>query len=62
MDPELRAVLDRQEIIDVSIRYATALDTCDWDCSAAASCPTPSVSTTPSGTLRAMSRPTRDTT
>ena len=30
MDPELRAVLDRQEIIDVSIRYATALDTRDW--------------------------------
>ena len=30
MDPALRAVLDRQEIVDASNRYATALDTRDW--------------------------------
>lgn len=30
MDPELRALLDRQEIIDLTIRYATALDARDW--------------------------------
>ena len=30
MDPELRTLVDRQQLVDVSTRYATALDTRDW--------------------------------
>jgi len=31
MDRELRAVLDRQDVVDLTIRYATALDSRDWE-------------------------------
>jgi hypothetical protein len=31
MDDALRRLLDRQEIVDVTVSYCRALDTCDWE-------------------------------